>query len=193
MFARFSMRPDKQAMYFLLARDGLLSKGKAVGVDFGCGAMLNRRIFRTKEYWGVDLDEPTLRKGLRRFPKAKASLSKIEEANVPPADFAICTNVFAGTNFGKEGARYNMMVLEKIIDRVAENGTLIVTFNPKKNGPELIDRLRERFGCVTEIGINLPRRRTPLAPFIAIGYLRRSETVAKPTRLYVRCERKLGS
>jgi hypothetical protein len=95
MMPRFSMLPGKQAIYILLARDSRLSDGKTVGVDFGCGAMLNRRISRTAEYWGVDADKPTLEKGMRRNPEARGVLSKIEDANVPPADFAICINVFS--------------------------------------------------------------------------------------------------
>ena len=209
MMPRFSMLPGKQAIYILLARDSRLSEGKTVGVDFGCGAMLNRRIFRTAEYWGVDADKPTLEKGMRRHPEARGVLSKIEDADVPPADFAICINVFFGTNFEK--ATDEVVVLDSIIRKISPGGTLLVTFAPKRAWRDMIDKLAGAFSHVTQIGLDLPNRpQTPLAPLIAVRHLRntsnpqdwppakhsdRDRVPAKLPewrRIYCRCEGKVG-
>jgi hypothetical protein len=177
----------------LLAKDSPLSEGKAVGVDFGCGAMPNRGIFRTEQYWGVELDPPTLQKGMKRYPEAHGVLSRIEDSVVPPADFALCVSVFAGTNFEKFGPHYDLKVLNAIVDRVAPGGTLIITFNPKKIGAELLGRLRSGFKSVTEIGIDLPSKpHSILAPIVAYNYLRKGAKSEKPQRVYVRCEGKLA-
>jgi hypothetical protein len=177
MMPRLSLLPGKQAIYILLTRDGRLSEGKAVGVDFGCGAMLNRPVFRTAEYWGVDLDKPTLEKGMRRYPEAQGILSKIEDADIPPADFAICINVFFGTNFEK--AADEVAVLDSIIRKMSPGGTLLVTFAPKRRWRDMIEKLLSSFSQVTQIGLDLPNSpMTPLAPFIAARHLRKYEQPA---------------
>lgn len=155
--------------------------------------MPNRRVFRTQQYWGVELDQPTLQKGMKRYPEARGVLSRIEDSVVPPADFALCISVFAGTNFEKFGPHYDMKVLNAIVDRVAPGGILIVTFNPKKIGAELLGRLHAGFKSVTEIGIDLPSKpHSVLAPIVAYNYLRKGAPSTKPQRVYVRCEGKLA-
>ena len=97
---RPTRKPAKRLIYLALTRDCELSRGKKVGVDFGCKSMKNRRLFKTQEYYGVDLERAALDKGLALYPDAKAVHAKIEDAELPPADFAICINVFGATNFG---------------------------------------------------------------------------------------------
>ncbi|HJX10490.1 MAG TPA: hypothetical protein VJ733_08305 [Candidatus Binatia bacterium] len=57
---RPTKKPAKRLIYLALLRDSELSRGKKIGVDFGCKSMKNQRFFRTQDYYGVDLDRAAL-------------------------------------------------------------------------------------------------------------------------------------
>ena len=159
-YPRADLQTDQEArqaahLSCAVTRDSELSRGKKVGVDFGCKSMKNRRLFKTQEYYGVDLDRVALDKGLALYPDAKAIHARIEEAEVPPADFAVCINVFGATNFGNSSS---VDVVRRIIDCIAPGGVLLMTFKNKGRRydfPEHLSLLRAAFREVDVMPITL--------------------------------------
>jgi SAM-dependent methyltransferase len=192
MLYRLSKKPGKQLLYLLLLRDKHLSRGKKIGVDFGCKAFKNYPIFETQEYYGVDLDADALARGKATFPKGRAVHARIEHAQVPPADFALCVNVFHATNSKDWEPR---PVLEKIISGVAPGGVLLINFQHKGDPEELVSLLRRSFQKVEIFrhGFKRPAGRWPVLILkitsavraLAAIYLKREP--ARWTRIYCRC------
>ena len=188
---RPTRKPAKRLIYLALARDCELSRGKKVGVDFGCKSMKNRRLFKTQEYYGVDLERAALDKGLALYPDAKAVHAKIEDAELPPADFAICINVFGATNFGDSSS---LDVVHRIIEGIAPGGVLLMTFKRKGSRYDIskyVDLLRASFREVDVMPITLTLSSSPLAWFKARRHLHNPTTADNPKRLYCRCVGKL--
>lgn len=187
---RFSVKPGKQLLYMYLQRDSRLSEGRRIGVDFGCQRMYNYQIFQTAEYYGVDLDENALVEGVKSHPKAKAIHSRIEDADVPPADFAACINVFYGSNFEDSD---EVAVLESIISKIAPGGILLITLVPKKGDIDnLMDTLNRSFEVVDEFPHDLPNHPyTLLAPVVASWHMLRNRQPDQIRKLYCRCVNRL--
>lgn len=184
---RPTRKPAKRLIYLALMRDSKLSRGKKIGVDFGCKAMKNRPVFKTQEYYGVDLDREALDKGLARHPDAKAIHAKIEEADVPPADFALCINVFGATNFQNSNS---VDVVQSIIDHMAPDGVLLMTLKKKNDLYDLhehLDLLRAAFRKVDVMPISLGLSLSRLAWLKALYHLYKPAAVGDTKRLYCRC------
>jgi hypothetical protein len=190
-FFRPTKKPAKRLIYLALLRDSELSRGKKVGVDFGCKSMKNRRLFKTQEYYGVDLDRAALDKGLALYPDAKAIHATIEDAKVPPADFALCINVFGATNFEKSSS---LEVVQRLIECIAPDGVLLMTFKRKGERydiPQHIALLRAAFREVDVMPIALALSQSRLAWLSARRQLNNPTTAENPKRLYCRCVGKL--
>lgn len=186
-WSRPTSKPGKRLMYLALRRDAKLSRGRKVGVDFGCKMMWNRPLFETQEYYGVDLDRDALDKGLARFPEAKAIHARIEEVEVPPADFALCINSFGATNFGNtDPSDY----VQNIIDCMAPGGVLLMTLKNKHKLYDLrehINTLRAAFREVDEFPIALDDSPNYLAWLKARYHFHMAPKVEDPKRYYCRC------
>jgi SAM-dependent methyltransferase len=187
MLYRTTDKPTKQLIYFALLRDGWMFRGRKIGLDLGCKAMMNYPIFRTQEYYGIDLDADALERGRATFPKAKAIHSRIEDADLPPADFAVCANVFHATNSKdwKPAA-----VLTRIVDAIAPGGILLINLQPKKEEfDEMVDLLESRFEQVDMVPVDLPIGRQPWSKTRAAYhlFLKPKPPRERWTRAYFRC------
>ena len=171
-----------------MLRDSRLSRGKKVGVDFGCKAMENRRFFMTKEYYGVDLDRQALNRGLALYPEAHAVHAKIEDADIPAADFAVCINVFGATNFSNSNS---MEVVRRIVAHIAPGGVLLITLKRKNRLYDLdehLQLLREAFRRVDAIPITLDLFPSTMAWLMVFyHFVKPPKDVENPKRLYCRC------
>lgn len=182
--------PGKQLIYMRLHRDAPLSEGKPVGVDFGCNIMNNYPFVRTAEYYGVELDAEALKKGLARYPTAHAVHSKIELAEVPAADFAICIHVFDAHNFDDSDP---VQTLEAILSKMKPGGTLIITLRNNSSAPKLLAMLRSAFQQVDEFPHGLANTpKTLLAPMIAAWHFHTSSTPRQVKEIYCRCQGRLA-
>ncbi len=170
-------------------RDSKLSRGCQVGVDFGCKGMKNRRLFKTKEYYGVDIDRSALDEGLARYPDAKAVHARIEQADTPLADFALCIHVFATMNFVDSDS---MEVVRALVSKIAPDGTLLMSLkNNRKNVlydlPAHVALLREAFHQVDVMSLDIDNTRSRFAYLKAKYHLYRRPKVIDPMRIYCRC------
>ncbi len=134
--------------------------------------MKNYPLFQTDAYFGVDHDAVALDRGLERFPQARAVLSRIEEADIPPADFAMCINVFYGSGFDGSDP---VEVLQAIIDRMKRGGTLLISLQSKNGVDALLARLNGSFWQTDIFANRLPNRPRSLFALPRAAY-----------RLYVR-------
>lgn len=187
MIYRLTTKATKQYLFLLLQRDGRLSRRHAVGLDLGCNRMQNRPVFATRRYVGVDLDQPALDAGKRKYPEAEAIHCSIDDHDkYPSADFVVCVQVFS-KHYAFDKA---VPALIGVCGKVNKGGTLLVNFG-KKNMNELDAIravLRERFETVDEVPYGISQKNSYLAPIVAsLAYLlrRKPRTVQKH---YFRCQ-----
>ena len=75
---RLSLKPSKQLLW--LWRETRASRGRALGIDAGCGLMQNRMLFETADYVGIDVDAERLEANRKRFPGVRTVCAEIEAA-----------------------------------------------------------------------------------------------------------------
>ena len=168
MALRFSTRPHKQFLWFLIRRDASFGKGLAVGLDAGCADMGNRRFFETAAYIGVDPDAALLAKGKGKYPDAEIHNCKILEATVS-ADFVHCIQVFVNADFAKHEA---VEATRKLVSMVRPGGVLLMNTGAKtiQYDQEICELLQSAFEEVTEIRYgNFGVKRVPLFFSLAIA------------------------
>jgi hypothetical protein len=121
---RFSTRPHKQFLWFLLKRDSKLSLGKEIGLDAGCANMKNKRFFQTTRYIGLDPDPAMLSAGAKQNPDAHVLKCKILDAPVAlRADFVQCIQVLVNADFEK---KETLDVVKRLIMTVNKGGVLLI-------------------------------------------------------------------
>ena len=129
MAFRFSNRPHKQFLWFLIRRDSRLSRGKGVGIDAGCADMRNKRFFETLSYVGIDIDESQLAIGQKRCPEAKVlTCSILDVPNRIKGDFLHCIQVFVNADFENKQA---VDVTRKLVSMVRKDGVLLMNTGRK--------------------------------------------------------------
>lgn len=128
MAFRFSTRPHKQFLWFLIRRDSRLSKGKSVGLDAGCADMGNKRFFETETYIGLDPDTELLAKGRLKNPNAETINTRILDAPELSVDFLHCIQVFVNAEFVKKEA---LDVTRKLVSMVRLGGVLLMNTGQK--------------------------------------------------------------
>ncbi len=145
---RGSLRPAKQLLWRWLERDMQESSSCRAGLDIACGAMINRPLFRTQTYTGIDLDRGRIEEGLTKYPNVRGEvcdiLNMLEDVQ---GDFVLCIQTI-GIN-AKCDPVMDVAMVEAIVDRVNSGGTLIVNLGPAcQDQTVLIDILRQRFDGV---------------------------------------------
>lgn len=138
MAFRFSKRPHKQFLWFLIRRDSRLSKGKKVGLDAGCANMKNRPFFETESYIGLDPDPVMLEKGKEKVKESITYNCTILEAPNIQADFVHCIQVFVNSDFDKKEA---LDVTQKLVSMINPGGVLLI--NTGKMTIQYDDTIRE--------------------------------------------------
>ena len=167
---RFSKRPPKQLLYLLLTRDMKLSRGREIGVDVGCGLMQNRRLFRTKRYIAIDLDEERLAKGQAKYPEAETLTARMEDVRNVVGDLVLCVQTFVNHHFPVENT---YLAAEALVRMTRTGGTLIFNMSKRNLGYEdAVDSLLQRdFDSVTKVtyGALAGWNFGPLSPLVAFA------------------------
>ena len=98
-FLRISSIPGRTLLWLFLKKDLKNLKGQ-LGVDLAGGSMLNKRFFKTKKYFSVDINQIKLAEGLKTFPDAVAVNDTIQNflsTTHEKPDLFICVQTL-GTN-----------------------------------------------------------------------------------------------
>ncbi len=120
---RFSRRPNKQLLRFFMASDMKKSEGYEIGVDVGCSEMVNRPMFKTEKYVGIDFSKDKLEQGQKKYPSAQAVSQKFEDIEGIKGDFVVCTQT---QSFGAEfNTDRPLQALKCLLKMTAEGGALI--------------------------------------------------------------------
>jgi len=99
---RLSLKPSKQLLWLWLWREMRASRGRAVGIDAGCGLMQNRMFFETDDYVGIDVDQERLDANKVRFPGVRTICAEIEKATDLSGDVVLCVQVMHNRFFATE-------------------------------------------------------------------------------------------
>lgn len=147
---RLSTRPGRQFLNFILRRQLKKSLGKEVGVDVGCGEMVNYDLFLTKRYVGIDIDQSRLNAGARAHQGAEFLCASIFEPPLVSGDFVLCVQVFNNKHFDPSKA---LLAVENLCGMVQKNGDLVFNIGMMSLTYEAdIDRLLlARFSSVRKI------------------------------------------
>lgn len=187
---RYSGRPSKQLLWYWLMRDMKLSQSYEVGIDAGCGAMLNRPWFRTNKYIGIDIDEQRLIEGKAKYPEVVSIRSRLEDAKNTTGDFILCVQVFANKHLDKTKT---MNIVDSLVQMVSPGGVLIFNIT-KRNLPyemKIDAYLNQHFTRVKKRKYGaMSRQNTILAPVIAalmyfLPFLRHRKEY---TKIYYLCQ-----
>ncbi|MDP6873937.1 MAG: class I SAM-dependent methyltransferase [Alphaproteobacteria bacterium] len=102
---RLSLKPSKQLLWLWLWREMRASRGRALGIDAGCGLMQNRMLFETRDYVGIDVDAERLAANKARFPGVRTVCAEIEQAGEAAdlvGDVVLCVQVMHNRFFATE-------------------------------------------------------------------------------------------
>ena len=123
---RLSLKPSKQLLWLWLWREMRVSRGKAVGIDAGCGLMQNRMLFETEEYVGIDVDAERLASNEKRFPGVHTVCAEIEKATNSlgslRGDVVLCVQVMHNRQFATDRT---MPTIAAMCTMMRPGGTLI--------------------------------------------------------------------
>lgn len=122
---RISEKPGKTLLWLWVARDMRRIKGKEIGVDAACGAMINRKYFQTAQYIGIDINEKGLAEGKSKYPEAITIQTKLQDIDNIQGDLILCVQAI-GTNRHFENED-SLLVIKRLVDILNPGGTLIGT------------------------------------------------------------------
>jgi hypothetical protein len=125
---RLSTRASRQFLNIYLLKLMKKSANKEIGVDVGCGEMINYTLFQTKKYIGTEIDQARLDGGVKRYPDAMPIKSSIFDAPDITGDFVLCVQVFNNKHFDNSKTE---LAVNNLCDTVNEGGSLV--FNIGKN------------------------------------------------------------
>ncbi len=108
-------------------RDMILSEGREIGIDAGCGHMENKRWFQTMRYIGIDVDCERLAAAKAKYPNAETLCAKLEETSDVTGDFVLCVQVMNNRYFDVADT---LAGIEALVRMVRPGGVLI--FNISK-------------------------------------------------------------
>lgn len=92
----FCLRPSKTIQFDILEKELGTLKGET-GIDAAAESMKNRKMFNTKNYFGIDINLPLLKKGVETHDPANtfgilADLAKLDKLPEGSADVIVSTN-----------------------------------------------------------------------------------------------------
>jgi SAM-dependent methyltransferase len=112
---RLSLKPSKQLLWLWLWREMAASRGRALGIDAGCGLMQNRMFFDTADYVGIDVDAERQAANQVRYPGVRTVCAEIEQVTDLVGDVVLCVQVMHNRFFATDrtvatvAAMYNML------------------------------------------------------------------------------------
>ena len=132
---RLSLKPSKQLLWLWLWREMRISRGKALGIDAGCGLMQNRMFFETEEYLGIDVDADRLAYNENCFPGVRMVCAEIEKASNYLGDLrgdvVLCVQVMHNRHFATDRT---VPTIAAMCTMLRPGGTLIFNLG-KRNMP----------------------------------------------------------
>lgn len=144
---RLSLKPSKQLLWLWLWREMRASRGRALGIDAGCGLMQNRMLFETGDYVGIDVDQSRLDANQARYPGVRTVCAEIEQVKDLQGDVVLCVQVMHNRYFATERT---VPTIRAMCDMLRPGGLLIFNLG-ERNMPyeaEVDALLRARFGQV---------------------------------------------
>ncbi|MBT3533007.1 MAG: class I SAM-dependent methyltransferase [Rhodospirillaceae bacterium] len=164
---RLSLKPSKQLLWLWLWWEMRASRGRAVGIDAGCGLMQNRMFFDTDDYVGIDVDQERQDANQARFPGVRTVCAEIEQATDLTGDVVLCVQVMHNRFFTTERT---VPTIAAMCGMLRPGGMLIFNLG-QRNMPfegEIDALLREKFATVKKRPYGaLSDRETYLSPLLA--------------------------
>lgn len=142
-----ALNPAKKFLYrelknFLNKKKNL----KNIGVDAACENFKNARFFPVKKYFGIDIREQIIKKGLKQNKGAKYIGIKFDLTNKNIvgnnfADIVVCTNTLYQISNSKK-----RRVLDTLIDFVKNKGQILIQVNKNDSiNPYIKLQLKKNF------------------------------------------------
>ncbi|MDP7546717.1 MAG: class I SAM-dependent methyltransferase [Alphaproteobacteria bacterium] len=164
---RLSLKPSKQLLWLWLWREMRASRGREVGIDAGCGLMQNYRLFETRDYVAIDVDQSRLDANRARYPGVRTICAEIEHVKDLRGDVVLCVQVMHNRFFATERT---LPTIRAMCQMLRPGGLLIFNLG-ERNMPyeaEVDALLRERFTSVSKRSYGaLSNNETYLSPLLA--------------------------
>jgi len=141
---RVSLRPSKITLFEQLESD-LAGMDGEVGVDAASAAFKSYPYFRTRSYYGVDIDKSALQQGLHDHPEGIALLADVTDLDLPSGSVDVCVSTNTLNWFGHDKRLQALAELTRI---VAPHGWLVLELDCDRLLPEALVLLRARFEVV---------------------------------------------
>ncbi len=146
---RLSLKPSKQLLYLWLWREMRASRGRDLGIDAGCGLMQNYRLFQTRDYVAIDVDQSRLDANRNRYPGVRTVCSEIEHVKDLQGDVVLCVQVMHNRFFATDRT---LPTIRAMCHMLRPGGLLIFNFGERNMPYEgAVDGLlRERFSTIVK-------------------------------------------
>jgi hypothetical protein len=143
----FCLRPSKTIQFDLLEKQLKKIEGE-VGLDAAAQNMKNRRMFKTKKYFGIDISLPFLQKGIETHNDQAtfgilADLARLEKLPEGSADVIVSTNTLYILKDEERTA-----AVEHLCRLTAPSGMLICDSPAGKNLKEMLPVLSKNFRSI---------------------------------------------
>jgi len=142
--------PQKQLLFMWMQRDLDRVGHVPAAVDIGCAGMINRALFHTDQYIGVDLDGPAIERGCAEHPGARGIVAPIEDMPDDVAgDVVVCSQMLGiNVSFDQQNLLGAVRIL---IDAVKPGGALLFNISGPlagQHGQQVHDMLAAAFAVV---------------------------------------------
>lgn len=158
-----------------------------IGADLGARKMANRPIFRTKSYYGVDMDEASLARGADKYPGAVPVHARLEDFEAwPDSDFVLCVQVFQLMD--QFDTANTVSILEGVVNKIRPGGGMLINFGTANMPflPDIRALLNDTFGQVDEFAPP-GGEKTKLSPLIALAAMHTNFGDRLTDKAYFRC------
>jgi hypothetical protein len=140
----FSPLPNAHFFWKRLA-DYLASVGGEFGLDAACGAFVNRHLFQTRLYCGLDLSQRRLQTGLARYPHDTACFGVVAPLG-RPLPFRACADIcVSSSTLVYVPPAHRLEVTQQLVDTVRRGGRLVVQMRRFRGYEALVALLRQQF------------------------------------------------
>jgi len=141
----FFTRPSKCFLFDIL-ESKLKSIESEIGLDAGSSNFKNRRWFKTKKYYGLDINLDSLKNGLAKYnpdPRAFGLCADVTKLKTLPAnsvDLIVSTNTLYALPPSDR-----LSAIQQLADLTAPNGRFICEFSLKNDSNLIINLLKNKF------------------------------------------------
>jgi hypothetical protein len=169
---RLSTRASRQFLNIYLLKLMKKSAKKEIGVDVGCGEMVNYDLFLTDKYIGTEIDQARLDAGVKRYPDVKPIKMSLYDGHEVEGDFVLCVQVFNNKHFDNSKTELGVKNLCKT---VRKGGCLVFNIGEKSIPYEdqVDDILNKNFSKIKKVkyGSKFSSRYTGIVFSLVYGLL----------------------